>query len=98
MTYLSPEDAAMWLAAGMAQLPRMPFSQATVMQRLPGAAERPETPSGASDAMPVTPCACGCGEPVTSAATGRRGQYAKGACRMRALRARLSPATSMGPP
>ena len=88
VTYLNPEDAAMWQAAGLAQLPRMPFSQATVMQRLPDAAQRPEAASVAGDARTVTPCACGCGEPVTRAATGRPGQYASGACRMRALRAR----------
>jgi hypothetical protein len=88
VTYLNPEDAAMWLAAGMAQLPRMPFTQATVMQRLRGAAERPETHSIASDVRPVRPCACGCGELVTRASTGRPGLYASGACRMRALRAR----------
>ncbi len=88
MTYLSPEDAAMWEAAGLAQLPRTPFTQAAVTQRLPSAPERPETSISASDAMPVTSCACGCGEPVNRAAAGRPGQYASGACRMRALRAR----------
>lgn len=78
----------MWLAAGMAQLPRMPFTQAAAMEQLSGAGEHTEAATRARDAMPVTPCACGCGEPVTRAATGRRGRYATGACRMRALRAR----------
>ncbi len=88
MTYLNPEDAAMWHAARLAQLPAMPFSQVKVTQRLPDAVQRPEAASVAGDATPVTPCACGCGEAVTRAATGRPGQYASGACRMRALRYR----------
>jgi hypothetical protein len=88
VTNLSPEDAAMWEAAGLAQLPRMPFSQATVIQRLPDARESPETTSMAGDVRPVLPCACGCGEPVTRAAIGRPALYASAACRMRALRAR----------
>jgi hypothetical protein len=88
VTYLSPEDGAMWEAAGLAQLPRTPFTQATVMQRRPDVAERAGAASIASDATPITPCACGCGEPVTRASTGRPGLYASGACRMRALRAR----------
>ena len=88
MTYLNPEDAAMWQSAGLAQLPTMPFSQVTVMQRLPDTAQRSEAAPLAGNATLVTPCACGCGEAVTRAATGRPGQYASGACRMRALRSR----------
>ena len=33
-------------------------------------------------------CACGCGEPVSRARTGRPGRYVNGAHRMRVLRAR----------
>lgn len=88
MTFLSPEDAAMWQAAGLAQLPRMPFTQATVMQRLPGDSKAAEAAPDAGNGTAVTPCACGCGEMVARAATGRPGLYASGACRMRALRAR----------
>jgi hypothetical protein len=93
VTHLSPEDSAMWQAAGLAQLPRMPFTQATVMQQLPCDAEAAEAAPDAGNGTAVTPCACGCGEMVARAATGRPGQYASGACRMRALRARRRAAT-----
>jgi hypothetical protein len=88
VTFLSPEDAAMYQAAGLAQLPRMPNAQAMVLTRLAEAPERPDPAPVAGDATSVTPCACGCGEPVARAATGRPGVYASGACRMRAMRAR----------
>jgi hypothetical protein len=85
----------MWQAAGLAQLPRMPFTQATVMQRLPSVAKPSEAPPDAGDGTAVTPCTCGCGGMVARAATGRPGRYASGACRMRALRARRRTTTGL---
>jgi hypothetical protein len=88
VTYLTSEDAAMWSAAGLAQLPRSPFASETIIQELAreGPAvvyERRETPD-----LLAVPCACGCGEPVTRARNGRPGLYVSAAHRMRALRAR----------
>jgi hypothetical protein len=88
VTYLTPEDAAMWAAAGLAQLPRVPFPQVKVIVEPAG--EMPLAPlrGDGTAAGPTMPCRCGCGEPVAQARIGRPSLYASGACRMRALRSR----------
>jgi hypothetical protein len=79
----------MYQAAGLAQLPRMPNMQATVMQRLRDDARPSGPPPFPRYGSPVTvPCACGCGEPVARQAAGRPARCASAACRMRAMRAR----------
>jgi len=88
VTYLTPEDAAMWAAAGLAQLPRKPFPQVRTIREpawkeSAALRERDEAP-----VPPAMPCACGCGEPVARARTGRPACYVSSAHRMRALRAR----------
>jgi hypothetical protein len=84
----------MYQAAGLAQLPRMPNMQTVVMQQLGEEVHEADPAPQPRYATAVTPCACGCGQPVSRAATGRPGMYASGACRMRALRARKRAETS----
>jgi hypothetical protein len=86
--FLGLEDAAMYQAAGLSQLPKMPNAQATVVQRLQTDAGPPDPAQPTGDVTIVTPCVCGCGQPISRAMTGRPGKYASGAYQMRAMLAR----------
>jgi hypothetical protein len=88
VTYLAPEDAAMWTAAGLAQLPRVPFQQVKTVVEPADETPLPRSGSDGMDDRLTSPCRCGCGQSVAHAGTGRPGLYASSACRMRALRAR----------
>lgn len=88
VTYLTPEDAAMWSAAGLAQLPRMPSSLVKAAAEPAGITPVVTSGSDETPARPTSPCGCGCGEPVARARTGWDGLYPSHACRQRAYRRR----------
>src|SRR5690349_9823128 len=88
VTYLTPEDAAMWAAAGLAHLPPRPYPQVRIMVEPKGEMAVAPVRGDGMTGGPAMPCRCGCGQPVAQVRIGRPGLYASGACRMRALRAR----------
>lgn len=85
-----PEVTAMVDAAWAAQLPPgirsfWPFTQVTSPEVASWAIPTGNDETASADLLQ---CACGCGEPVSRARTGRPGRYVSGAHRMRGLRAR----------
>ena len=85
-----PEVVAMVDAAWAAQLPPgarafWPFPQVISPEVVSCAVPTQDDETVSAD---LVCCACGCGEPVSRARTGRPGRYVNGAHRMRGLRAR----------